>query len=226
MKKVLKIALLAACLAGSATVSYLLMSAKPSRKPALTVESTLLGSIVRLTAGGHTFCSGTVVNKHTIVTAAHCVSANTPFGLMVIQEPISIRDNDNVELGVEAVPSFIDPQTDHAILRGDFSKFHTRELITDPTKLTAIIETAIRPTFITCGYPLGGSLYCTESKFLNRYIFFWAVSGTLLPGMSGGPTMVDGAVVGTNYAVQDQFAIISPTYNMLDSLIEANKEKK
>jgi hypothetical protein len=38
-----------------------------------TPKSTKLNPIVRLNQGNQTFCTGTVINDNTIVTAAHCV---------------------------------------------------------------------------------------------------------------------------------------------------------
>ncbi len=215
-----KLALLVVLLALVGVLASMLV--KPSRKPAST--QVQLGSIVRLVAEGHTFCSGTVISHHMILTAAHCVVMSTPFGTITLDEPITIRDNDNIERGVSARPISVSTQTDHAILYGDFSKFSTRPLLTDPAKLTEIIERTAKPTFTSCGYPLGGNLYCSELKYVNRLDFFWSTSGTLQPGMSGGPAMIDGFVVGTNYAVTNEFSLIAPTFNILENVIDSEKE--
>lgn len=196
---------------------------KTSQAPA--AKSLKLGSIVRLVRNGHTFCSGTVVSPHIIITAAHCVTVDMgPFGVSMDTDPIEIRADDNVSRGVIAKAYFATAQMDQALLTGDFNLFEPRLCITDPTQLTAIKNT-VGASFLSCGYPLGGDLYCAVTTFAKPELFFWAVNGTLYPGMSGGPTMTqDGAVVGVNCAVQGPFSLISPIYNLNHSF-EAPKSK-
>src|ERR1700692_2509663 len=71
-------------------------------------ENTIdLRPIVRLTKNGRTFCSGTVINSHTIVTAAHCVVQENPFEALTgptLKDEIEIRENDNLPTGVIAKP--------------------------------------------------------------------------------------------------------------------------
>ncbi len=189
------------------------ISTGASRKDIATVPDKY-GSIVRLTNDGRTFCSGTVVSPSLIVTAAHCVLDETPFGLIMSSRHIEIRPRDNTDLHIDAEAIYASPQMDSAVLKGDFSEFNMRRLITDPSLLSSIRQNTTK--FVSCGYPLGGDLFCNYTTNPYPDNFAWKVSGVLLPGMSGGPTMLeDGSVVGINIAVEGRHSIVSPTYNLL-----------
>lgn len=183
-----------------------------------------LGSIVRLVKNGQTFCSGTVINNHTILTAAHCVVEDGIFGVIITQDPIEIRADDNVSHNVFVTAFFASSQMDQALLTGNLKLFEERQYMSDPAELTAA-KNGPNSTFISCGYPLGGDLYCSHMYYLHTYQFMWAVSGVLLPGMSGGPTMTpDGVVVATNCAVEGANSIVSPIYNIDKALGKAPKK--
>jgi len=172
-------------------------------------------SIVRLVRGEEraTFCSGTVIAPHTILTAAHCLSLETPYGALVNSDPIEIRGNDNRPMGVYGIVYYASVQVDIALLGGDFKEFQPRPFIDDPRELTDLRERGAR--FRSCGYPHNGALYCSDTRFLESNGFMWSVDGVILPGMSGGPTMLlDGSVIAENTAVEKSYSIISPIYNI------------
>ena len=178
-------------------------------------QSTKMASIVRLLRpGGATFCTGTVITPTTILTAAHCVSQEVAPGfVMMNRDPIEIRLDDNLPIGVLATPYGVRVQFDQALLQGDFSKFKPRKFTADIKEL--ILAAHSSEGFVSCGYPMGGHLFCTSMLFKNYEGFMWAASGVLIPGMSGGPTLAsDGSVVATNVAVEKDFSVISPVYNL------------
>lgn len=219
MKKV-AILVLAALALSIGALGYKLATDVPARAH---VSNGKLGSIVRLVLNGQTFCSGTVVTPTVIITAAHCVLVETPFGNMLRSGPIEIRGADNVPQGVFARPAAVVPQMDQAMLVGDFPIFSIRDYITNPLQLTKLREKGDLQ-MISCGYPLHGDIYCTPLKYKAPLDFMWSVEGVLLPGMSGGPAMLlDGTVVGVNVAVEKEFSVISPIYNLNPSLIQMVK---
>ncbi len=179
-----------------------------------TPKSDKLGSIVRLVRDGRTFCTGVVVSPTTILTALHCVATESPFGpLGISQEPIEIRTDANQPLGVTAKPYSGRIQLDQAILVGDFKQFGPRPFMSSITDLNKQAQNSVN--LIACGYPLGGDLYCSHMYFNNLYDFMWSVQGLLLPGMSGGPVMLeDGTVVALNIEVEGKQSIVSPIYNI------------
>jgi hypothetical protein len=180
-------------------------------------------SIVRLVTEGRTFCSGTVVAEDLIITAAHCVLEQTAFGMMLRSGDIEIRPNTNEDVDVTGKVVYASPQMDQAMIVGDFSEFNSRKIITNPEALAKLGKS--NKKFVSCGYPLNGDLYCNDMEFKDREDFFWAVNGILIPGMSGGPTMLpNGDMVGVNVAVEKDKSIISPIYNILNNLPKT-KEK-
>jgi len=196
---------------------YIIAKSSTFQTQPQVVVAKKYGSIVRLTRNGKTFCSGTVVAPNLIITAAHCVLEETFVGARLTTEDIEIRPRNNIDLSIEASPIFASPRMDSAILHGDFSDFNIRSMVTDPTSLASIREHTTE--FISCGYPLNGDIFCNYTRSPKPVGFAWSVSGVLLPGMSGGPTMLtDGTVIGINIAVEGEHALISPTYNLLSSV--------
>lgn len=172
-----------------------------------------LGPIVRLVVQGRTFCSGTVVNETTIITAGHCIAMDTPLGPMINPNPIEIRASDNIPRGHMGRVNYASGQMDHAILKGDFRQFKPKFYITDVAELNKTLVAGRK--LISCGYPLNGPLHCSNMVYTDKIYFFGAATGLLLPGMSGGPTMTeDGTEVGINDAVEGNKSVISPIYNL------------
>lgn len=172
-------------------------------------------SIVRLVRDGKTFCSGTVINAHTIVTAAHCILVPTPFGYYVLYPgPIEIRDKDDQPLGIIGQAYGASPQLDQGVLEGDFRNFRPRAFTADVKTLSSYRIPGAK--FISCGYPQGAAFFCAEIQYSELSDFMWKTrGGTMLPGMSGGPVMLpDGTVIAVNVAVDGVKSVVSPIYNL------------
>lgn len=219
-EKILKISLVLCILAASYTAGLLLGGFLYKDEPNRVDRKP--GAIVRLVSeNGSTFCTGTVIGKHTVLTAAHCVVLESLFGEPAMRTNIGIRPANNRNLGVTASVHSIRSQMDQAILKGDFSAFSEKRYVQGVSELTILRD---KSKLTACGYPLGGELFCGPLQYVGPDIFFWKVRGVLIPGMSGGPTMTEnGTVIATNVAVTGEFSVISPIYN-LD--LDINKQEK
>lgn len=172
-----------------------------------------LSSIVRLVdPNGDTFCTGTVIGPNTVLTAAHCVVLGMEFGIPMTRTSIGIRPPSNADVLVTANVIKVRYQLDQALLVGDFKQFQVAPYISDVKALSGDV---LSKTKTACGYPLGGPLFCTTIYYKEPIQFFWKVKGTLIPGMSGGPVLLDdGSVVATNVAVEGDSSIVAPIYNL------------
>ena len=178
------------------------------------VSFTPDGSIVRfLDASGRTFCSGTVISDKIIITAAHCVIVETMIGPVVLQD-IVVSSASKLTKSVANVVT-ASSQTDQAVLTGNFRMFPSRGVITSPEQDMAATKTD--KVLISCGYPLGGDLYCTEFVVTGHEIFWISGYSNMFPGMSGGPAIDPdtGLVVGINYAAHNNQDLITPTLEIL-----------
>ncbi len=183
--------------------------------PITKAESKVKGKfspVVRLiTNDGRTFCTGVVVSPNTVITAAHCIIEAVILGIPIFRSSF-VTDSTFTVAPVATNITSASSQLDQATLHGNFSAFESRNVITDVATLNSKVEPG--SSFVSCGYPLGGALFCSRQVYQGRINFMWLMKGVLLPGMSGGPMMLDdGTVIAINDAVQDDFSIVSPTFN-------------
>jgi hypothetical protein len=187
--------------------------------PAMTVVPSAaskkkLGGVVRLmTPEGHTYCSGSVVNNTTIITAGHCVLDESPMGVSVKSDPIEVRAEDGIARGTYGRVHYLAPQLDQAVLKGNF-RIYTKFNYTDDIGAIDKLRD-MKTNFIACGYPMGGSLFCNTLNYVGPAYFMWQMRGLLLPGMSGGPVVTpDGKQIAINDAVTESSSVVSPIYNI------------
>lgn len=163
-------------------------------------------SIVRLVYNNHTFCSGTVLNKHTILTATHCVEA---MNFM----PIEIRFSDNLPRGTIGTIRYGYGQPDISLLEGDFSAFPFAEYEADALKLIQIQK--IDSQVELCGYAMGGQLFCNLGLVKLPYVFGTLTTARGIPAMSGGPVFdANGVVIGVVDAALNEYSLFIPLYNI------------
>ncbi len=187
-------------------------------------KSKGLNPIVRLNQGDKTFCTGTVIDSTTVVTAAHCVLIQF-FGMTMAIPEVEIRPESNLPVGAMAHPTYITTQLDMAVLKGDFKLFQPKPYTSTINKLMDLQKPG--KEFLSCGYPLGGNLQCTKTIYIQRDNFSLRVKGLLLPGMSGGPTIdSDGNVIAINNAADGTDSIVTPIYNIDFNMADTSKETK
>jgi hypothetical protein len=198
------------------TIAWLLMVCG-LRTIQLTIQTMAVSSqrmsIVRLVKNQHTFCSGTVLNAHTVLTAYHCVEAAG-------DEPIEIRAFDDAPIHLFVSSRASMPSIDVAVLEGDVSAFPSQDYETDVTRLINIQQSGNKTKL--CGYGNGGPLVCDSGLFVERYGFGTTTTAIGIPGMSGGPVFdAHGTLIGIVDAVESQgpHSVIVPIYNLKGVLL-------
>lgn len=178
-----------------------------ARKQAEVSPTTNVMVSVRLVVNSDTFCSGVIASDTTLITAGHCVIGSMMYLMSGIKT--EIRRSDNKPTGIYATAGSASQQMDTGVMTGDFSSLFHMPVQTDPYKLyDALQHTSY---LISCGYPMGGKLYCKRVTYISAAEFSWLVLGQLIPGMSGGPVMLpDGTVVAVNSAVDGGYSRIAP----------------
>lgn len=174
---------------------------RASKTPA---SSTAISGIVRLheLESGNFTCTGFVVGKTTLFTAAHCIPET---------QTLEVRAANGEKTGIIVFAVGVSPRADLAIMRGRLSRFTPLPYSHDPK---VILNSAMNGigSALACGYPYGGRLLCSEVTSLRMFAFQFAGLGNLYPGMSGGPVLdrATGTVVAVNSAVNSDYVFLSP----------------
>lgn len=156
------------------------------------------------------FCSASVINSKYALTAAHCLRG-------LNGKVINIKLEDKGEILTTAKIAKFDILTDLALIVGDFSKFNTIAVVTDPAEQIQLIDAG---NIVSCGYPYGGPLYCTLATPTDILDFDWLAKAQIFPGMSGGPVIsrVTFQIIGINYGMSLNRTVISPIVNLFNIL--------
>lgn len=165
-------------------------------------DATAINPIVRLhDKDGRFFCTAIVVDIYHALTAAHCV---TKFTGSVTPEDIIVKSNTDEFITYSQAES-ADSFKDSAIIRGDF-----RTVRSAHADLVGKLQPVVGSIIKACGYPSGQyELYCVEATVVGNVGFRIKAKGLpLIKGMSGGPVIYNGVVIGVNSAVtEDGIAI-------------------
>lgn len=188
----------------------------PKQMPQSKFPEGSRGSIVRLhdPETGRFFCSGVVISRRMIVTAAHCVGDASKGDIVA-----EIRDHTKQRTGIIATLKAANHASDVAIVRGNFKQFATRQAHVTTQSVLSNIENNGRE-IVTCGYPWSGELVCIPMTNREQFAFQISGDGYLYPGMSGGPVIdvLTGTVIGVNSAVYKDKILISPLVELYASL--------
>lgn len=182
------------------------------RQKVLVTKPGKFPAMVRLVdMSGRTMCSGTVIAKDLVLTAAHCIQGPT-----VVRS--ELRDDGQTQF-VPSLPIVYQPRADYAILSGDFSDFDVMSTETDPEKDLLYNQTDL----VSCGFPWGDTAACYPilTQVKKMYEGFQA-EGQMYPAMSGGPVIDTrtGKVVGVNHGIGDNKVIFMPILGIYKRLEE------
>lgn len=157
--------------------------------------------VVRITFK-HGQCSGWVVSRHYLITAAHCLNED---GYQELGK-YRLYSSSGIDTEVDATVGGYDADSDLGYLVGDFSKFHI-------LKTDLISEQFMeKHSYIAFGFPQGQK-EISYSHFVLKEMDGFKVKGFghFVQGMSGGPIVNEnGVAVALINAVDGNVVIISP----------------
>jgi len=185
-----KLVLYALLISGIALVATSLFTSPPRKiiVPVTVIKPPLKKGIIRLSNSiDGTYCSGVVVSPFNAITAAHCVTANDGSLYFPRVETHDMTGKDDAVLSIVAA---VFADRDVAILKGDFSAFLPMKIATEGQ--LAPYKSDMQAMF-SCGYPFGMPLLCMPVRYRTvkaETPHMWRVSNTLMPAMSGGPTII------------------------------------
>lgn len=150
-------------------------------------------------------CSGVVIDANYALTASHCVVDG--FGKM-LDAKASIIGSLDENIGT-AQPIAVDRNRDVALLKGNFNNFQYSDVDFSGETITNIQSQRI----VSCGFPAGGVLFCSQQHLVgNNYFRLYGFGGLMEKGMSGGPVidMNTNKVIGVNSAVVEKNNLFGP----------------
>ncbi|GAC1502050.1 MAG: hypothetical protein NVS1B10_06630 [Candidatus Saccharimonadales bacterium] len=172
-------------------------------------------AIVRLhdARSGAFFCSGVVTSDKIVMTAGHCVAGRGP-----LMPFIEVRDSEGQSHAAYAIIALGEERSDQGVLIGDFSAFNHMHALTDTWENTIAINSGHK--FITCGFPYGAKLFCSQFVYKAFRTFHYFGYGYLYPGCSGGAVIdaTNGNVIATNYAAPPEGILVNPLSGIFENL--------
>ena len=201
-----------------ATISLLLIVSgcvsKPKTLPVFKGDNSLNNpakspEIVRLldTAGDFR-CTGTIIDTHYMLTAAHCVPT--------IVEATSLEDEPKNRAKITLVGTL--RREDIAVFTGDFSAFNVMRINMKPLPTLIALQSSL--PLLACGFPHGGDIFCERLGRTQQEYFQMESEGIVFAGMSGGPVYLEDydVLIGIITEVSERNMVWSPTVEILKYL--------
>jgi hypothetical protein len=134
--------------------------------------------MVRLYKKGQFRCTAFIIDANYALTAAHCADVG--------EKDMELTDVNDIKTNTKVECLESDHNRDVALLKGNFNKFAFI-----PVDFTGENQANMtQKIFYSCGFPEGGSPFCSISQFTGPYYFMVSSRGGLLyQGMSGGPVI-------------------------------------
>lgn len=156
---------------------------KFSDKEKIVVEKVKppYSSLIRLTRNGETRCSGVVINDTTAITARHCIDDVSPESILVVSD-------DGKQMSTPSYFTNYERRIDLALISGDFKTFEKTKVY-----LFFVIKDhfpRLSNSGYSCGY-IGEEAFCSSFDKLDFKGFNFKSNAMLIPGMSGGPLLLE-----------------------------------
>ncbi len=147
-------------------------------------------------------CSGVVVGKNYVLTAAHCL-VDMDEGIPILEKKMVTIENVDQSVRVAGMPVAVNTRLDWGLIEGNFSDIPAAHVLTTDYGI------GDSKFMHGCGYPQGSQTLRCEllMPVINDAFIIKCANGVLQPGMSGGPVFNDkGQVVGLNILVYPAYA--------------------
>lgn len=171
-------------------------------------------NVVQITIMGEGSCSGTVVDKRLLVTAAHCVPDVDPNAVAVDQKGNLIYPLILTVLGTPLIPLKLF-RIDAAVLGAPLDSFSEIRVDNSDGDVFRVKEAVL------CGYPLDSSkIRCAKAKHKTNSVFASLFDHVPIPGQSGGAVFsMDGKLIGIIHsATPDGATAVASTAGILESV--------
>jgi S1-C subfamily serine protease len=165
---------------------------------------------------GNFLCSGTIISRDYVLTAAHCVIEGNKLSSQAYTIKVLSDDKSTIIKSIKSKAVAANANADYALIKGDYIGLSTIPIA------VGVSESLERSdSVLTCGFPYGAERnICYGTSDFSVYFFRLASKGILYPGMSGGPVydVKTNRLVGVNSAVGQGFIITTSLVGLFETL--------